>query len=81
MKILRISYENINVFSKGFTVDFTAFDRITDDAQVHFISKSISTQKVIGFAGINASGKTTALKLIVIAMEIVAKQTNLNEVL
>ena len=81
MKILRISYENINVFSKGFTVDFTAFDRITDDAQVHFISKSISTQKVIGFAGINASGKTTALKLIVIAMEIVAKQRNLNEVL
>jgi len=81
MKILRIGYKNINVFSKGFTVDFTASDRIINEDHVHVISKSLSTQKVMGFVGINASGKTTALKLIVIAMEIVAKQRNLNEVL
>lgn len=79
MKILRIAFDNINIFSKGFSVDFTASDRVIDDSQVYAVSKSIYTQKVMGFVGINASGKTTALKLIIMAMEIVAKNRCLSD--
>lgn len=79
MKVLRIEYENINVFDKGFCFDMTASDRVVDDNQVHKISNCIYLQKVISLIGINASGKTTALRLIKFVMDIVARHKNLEQ--
>ncbi len=80
MKILKIEYENIGLFNEGLAIDFTASDRVVDKDYVDRIYKSIYTQNVIGIVGINATGKTTALNLIKIAMDIVLGNKGLNEI-
>jgi hypothetical protein len=80
MKILRINYENVGLFDNGLTIDFTANDRVVDTDPVTEIYKSIYTQNVLGFIGINATGKTTVLRLINIAMDIVLKNKGLNDI-
>jgi predicted ATPase len=71
MKILRIKYENIELFKEGLCIDFSAIDKVNDKSYVSLIQNSIYTQKVLGVVGINASGKSTALRLIRLAMDIV----------
>lgn len=80
IKILRIRYENIPLFHEGFfEFSFIAEDRVSDPAQVFQLRKSLYTQKLIALAGINASGKTSALKLIYLAISILLEQGSLNE--
>ena len=80
MKILRINYENVGLFENGLTIDFTANDRVVDTNPVTEIYKSIYTQNVLGFIGINATGKTTVLRLINIAMDVVLGNKGLNDI-
>ncbi|MCH3918038.1 MAG: ATP-binding protein [Spirochaetia bacterium] len=76
-KVLRIEYQHIELFKKGFVLDLTAKDRIVNTEQVHRISDALSLQKVIAFAGINATGKTTAMRLVNFALGLLHDNTYL----
>lgn len=78
MKILRIKFDGIVIFKNGLDIDFSAQDRVFADSSVYEIKKPIFTQHSIALFGINASGKTTALKLINLAMQIVLNNGSLN---
>lgn len=80
MKILKISFDHINLFSDGISIDLTTSDRSSDRNQIYPLFKSISTQNVIGVVGPNASGKTTLLKLIRLAMSIVVMNKGLDDI-
>ena len=80
MKILRVEYQNINLFKEGIIIDFTASDRVVDSSQVTEVSSSIKLQKVIALAGINATGKTSALRLIDFALKLLADNNYLSNV-
>ncbi len=80
MKILRIKFDNIGLFKKGLTIDFTAKDRVSNKSQVIQISNSIYIQKLIGLVGINASGKSMALKLLKMAMDILLGHKSLDQI-
>lgn len=79
MKILTIKYKNIGVFRDGVILDFTAKDRVSDMSQVTQLYETIYTQRVIGITGPNASGKTTLLKLLQLALKIVVRNYGLND--
>lgn len=79
LKILRIQFQNIPLYKDGqVEINLTATDRVSDVGQVYEIQKSLYTQKLIAFGGINASGKTTALKLLYLAFSIVLGNISLN---
>lgn len=78
MKILRVQFKNISIFSEGLDIDFTAQDRITDESGVFRISGPLSVSQSIAIIGINAVGKTTALRLMRIALDTVVNNRNLN---
>jgi len=80
VRILRILYENIKLYKENkFEINFTATDRVSSPEQVYQVYKNVYSQKMIALAGINASGKTSALKLIHWAMTIVLENNSLNE--
>lgn len=79
MNILRVKFDNIGLFKRGFCIDLTAVDRVSDKLQVTQIMKTIYAQKVIGIVGINASGKSTALKLIKIVMDLLLGHKGLDQ--
>lgn len=79
MKILRVKFDNIIIFDEPFDIDFTAQDRILENSGVYNIWGAISTQQTMSIVGINASGKTTSLKLLNLALEVVLNNKRLNE--
>ena len=81
IKILRIRYENIPLFHDDcFEFSLMAEDRVSDPTQVFQLRKSLYTQKLAALVGINASGKTSSLKLIYLAMSILLDRRSLNEI-
>ncbi|AOH46989.1 hypothetical protein BCS37_00335 [Selenomonas sp. oral taxon 920] len=79
IKILRIRYENIPLFHDGcFEFSLMAEDRVSDPTQVFQLRRNLYTQKLSALVGINASGKTSVLKLIYLAMSIVLERGSLN---
>jgi hypothetical protein len=80
MKMLRVEYQDINLFDSNLIIDFSASDRVVEKEQVNMISSSVYLQKVIAFAGINATGKTTVLRLIDFAMNLLSDNTVLANV-
>ena len=80
MKILCVEFENLNHFEDGkFRIDFFATDRVFDTSNVYKVFKNIYTQKIISFIGLNAAGKTTALRLLNIAINVVVYNIDLNQ--
>lgn len=79
MKILCVEFENLHHFQDGkFKVDFFATDKVFNDNNLYRVTKNIYTQNTIGFIGLNATGKTTALRLLNDAMTIVIRNADLN---
>lgn len=79
MKILRIKFHDIIIFKEGFDIDFTASDRIMANNSVYEIWGPINTQQAISIIGINAVGKTTSIRLLRLAMEVVLNNKGLND--
>ena len=79
IKNLDVQIENLKYFENGkFKVDFFAVDRVFADSEMFKISNCAVNQNVIGFIGLNASGKTTALRLLKTALNIIIYNTALN---
>lgn len=79
LKVLRIHFDHLSLYKEeGLTIHFCAMDRVSDEEEVFELKKPVYTQKLIALAGINATGKTTALKLIHLAMAIVLDHASLN---
>lgn len=73
MKILKIYFDHLTMFKDGiFELDLYASDKVpAADESVFELGRPIYTNNSIAFAGINASGKTTALNLLELACRIV----------
>lgn len=80
MRLLRLEVQGATLFeSSTFAIDLFATDRVVNPdklenpGSVHRLGTtgSIYSQNVVGVAGINASGKTTTLKLIRLALSLV----------
>jgi predicted ATP-dependent endonuclease of OLD family len=80
MKILKIEFNNIGLFENGFAVDFIARDKVTNRNCVYNYHSSFYTQNVIALIGANASGKTAALQLINMVIDIILKQQPLEKI-
>ncbi len=82
MKILRIEFDNLPHFRNGtFAIDFMATNRVISDSGLFHVSGNIRTNNTIVFIGLNATGKTTVLRLLRAAMRIVIDNEDLNHVL
>ena len=79
-RLLRLEFRNIRTFDSAFMIDLTASDRVIKGENVSLVSKPVYTENVIALVGINASGKTTALRLINMALAIIADNKSLDQV-
>lgn len=72
MRILRIEADGIFLFSEKIVIDFNAEQRVYPDnaAMLYNPFGSTYTNNVLSFVGVNASGKTTSLKLISFVMSL-----------
>lgn len=73
MKLLRITAEGLPLFKEKLDLSFYAQQRITEDQKniLYPLFANIWMNSAIGFIGINASGKTSVLKVILLALEII----------
>lgn len=79
LKIICVEFENLKQFENGkFRVDFVATDRVLKKSELFRISSNVATQNIIGFVGLNATGKTTALRLLKTALDIAIRNDDLN---
>lgn len=72
MRLLKIKVDGLSLFPTGLEVDFVAQQRVLlDDTETltHLFS-NIYTNNVVSFVGMNASGKTTTLKVISFVLEL-----------
>lgn len=81
MKLLRVEFEGDELFKdSSFSFDLYASDRVMKPEEGETLSnvckiegtRSIYSQNVIGISGVNASGKTTAVKLLQFAAQYLA---------
>ena len=70
MRLLRIEADGIFLFSEKIIIDFNAEQRVYPDnaSMLYNLFGSTYTNNVLSFVGVNASGKTTSLKLISFVM-------------
>lgn len=66
MKILKLTIEGLPLFKNDLDIDFVAHQRVDDDdrERLYNVFSNIYTNQVLSFIGINASGKTTILKVV-----------------
>jgi hypothetical protein len=71
MRILKIVANGLKLFSNHLEIDFTTIQRVRNDKSeiLYKISPQIYQNNAIAFIGINASGKTTTLKVISFIMQ------------
>ncbi len=72
MKIIKIQANGLKLFDKTFEIDFYAKQRVNSEKNEMLtnINSKIYINNVISLAGINASGKTTALKVISFVLQL-----------
>lgn len=72
MKILKLSIEGLQNLKNTLEVDFVAQQRVDDDDKEQMLNvfSNIYLSPTLSFIGINASGKTTILKLISFAIDL-----------
>lgn len=73
MKLLRITAEGLPLFKKKLDLSFYAQQRISEEQKnvLYPLFSNIYMNSATGFIGINASGKTSVLKVILLALEII----------
>ena len=73
LKLLKVYFDNLKMFENGiFEIDFYTSDRVpATDESAFELHRPFYTNNILAFAGINASGKTTALNLVDLACRIV----------
>lgn len=81
LRILRIEYKNLPVYDGNFAIDLFAADRVMKDESLYRMHNTLYLQNLISFAGMNATGKTTALRLINLAMRIVINNASSNDII
>lgn len=72
MKLLKLRFDHVRMFEDGiFELDFYASDKVpSSDESVLTLGKPVYSNCIVALAGINASGKTTALNLIELACRV-----------
>ena len=79
IKILCVEFENLKHFKGGaFKIDFYATDRVFENSELYKISKSVFAQNLIAFTGLNATGKTSVLRILKIALNVIIGNIDLN---
>lgn len=75
MKLLSLSFDHVKLFENGtVSIDFFASDKVpAGDESTTPLEKPLYINNVIAFAGINASGKTTILRLVAFALAIIQR--------
>ena len=75
MKLLRITAEGLPLFKEKLDLSFYAQQRVTEEQKniLYPLFANIWVNSAIGFIGINASGKTSVLKVILLALEIMSR--------
>lgn len=70
MKLLTLSVSGLKLFKGDLNLSFTARQRVSDDDKEELIelSPKLFVQPAIGFVGINASGKTSTLRAVLLAL-------------
>ena len=73
MKLLRITAEGLPLFKEKLDICFYAQQRVSEDQKgvLHSLFSNIYLNPANGFIGINASGKTSVLKVILLVLDIV----------
>ena len=73
MKLLRITAEGLPLFKENLDLVFYAQQRIAEEQKsiLYPLFSNIYMNSATGFIGINASGKTSVLKVILLALEII----------
>lgn len=73
MKLLRITAEGLPLFQKKLNLTFYAQQRIAEEQKsiLYPLFSNIYLNSATGFIGINASGKTSVLKVILLALAII----------
>ena len=73
MKLLRITAEGLPLFKEKLNLSFYAQQRIVEEQKniLYPLFSNIYMNSATGFIGINASGKTSVLKVILLALDII----------
>lgn len=81
MKLLKIEIQGVKNFNESkFEFDFTSHQRVSEldvDSNVFELFKNVQINSVFSIMGINASGKTTTLKLIDLISTLIGKSRDL----
>lgn len=73
MKLHKVTFDGLDMFKDGkLTLDFFATDRVVDQRGVTLIEKPIYSENVVALAGINATGKTTTLRLLALVINLLS---------
>ncbi len=77
MKLLKLTVEGLPHFNDIFDIDFIARQRVSeeDKEQLYNVFSKIYINQVIAFIGINASGKTTILKVLSFVMKMLKNES------
>lgn len=80
MRLLKMKLNELLLFEGGIELDFVAQQRVTElnDEGLTHIKGNVYRQNVLGIIGINASGKTTVLKILSFIFDLYLKQGKLN---
>ncbi len=80
MKLLKVRIEGLHLFQNGLELNFIAQQKVTETNKngLFHLFGSIYKQNVLGIVGINASGKTTALKWLSLVLDIYLNAGTIN---